>query len=109
LVRRRRRLVSMERVSGPSKVVVVMPAYNAARTLERVYHDIAREAVDEIVVVDDCSKDNTLEVARRLPVTLIAREKNGGYGANQKDCYDYARSVGADQVIMLHADYQYDA
>ena len=96
-------------MTGKSKVVVVMPAYNAARTLERVYHDIAREEVDEIVVVDDCSKDNTVEVARRLPVTLIVREKNGGYGANQKDCYDYALSKGADQVIMLHADYQYDA
>ena len=92
-----------------SKVVVVMPAYNAARTLERVYHDIAKEAVDEIVVVDDCSKDDTVAVARRLPVTLIVRERNGGYGANQKTCYDYARKVGADQVVMLHADYQYDA
>jgi glycosyltransferase involved in cell wall biosynthesis len=91
------------------KVVVVMPAYNASRTLERVYHDIAKEQVDEIVVVDDCSKDDTLAVARRLPVTVIAREKNGGYGANQKTCYDYARKVGADQVVMLHADYQYDA
>ncbi|MBK8180568.1 MAG: glycosyltransferase family 2 protein [Planctomycetes bacterium] len=86
-----------------------MPAYNASRTLERVYHDIAKEQVDEIVVVDDCSKDDTLAVARRLPVTVIAREKNGGYGANQKTCYDYARKVGADQVVMLHADYQYDA
>ncbi len=96
-------------MTGKSKVVVVMPAYNAARTLERVYHDIAREEVDEIVVVDDCSKDDTVEVARRLPVTLIVREKNGGYGANQKTCYDHALSVGADHVVMLHADYQYDA
>jgi glycosyltransferase involved in cell wall biosynthesis len=96
-------------MTATSKVVVVMPAYNAARTLERVYHDIAREEVDEIVVVDDCSQDATVEVARRLPVTLIVREKNGGYGANQKTCYDYARSVGADYVVMLHADYQYDA
>jgi glycosyltransferase involved in cell wall biosynthesis len=92
-----------------SKVVVVMPAYNASRTLQRVYDDIAKEQVDEIVVVDDCSQDDTLAVARRLPVTVIAREKNGGYGANQKTCYDYARSAGADQVVMLHADYQYDA
>jgi glycosyltransferase involved in cell wall biosynthesis len=83
-----------------------MPAYNAARTLERVYNDIAREAVDEIVVVDDCSQDDTVKIAERLPVTLIVREKNGGYGANQKTCYDHARKVGADQVIMLHADYQ---
>ena len=96
-------------MTGRSKVVVVMPAYNAARTLERVYHDIAREEVDEIVVVDDCSRDETAAIARKLPVTLIVHEKNGGYGANQKTCYDYARSVGADQVIMLHADYQYDA
>lgn len=99
----------MSLMPGKSKVVVVMPAYNAARTLERVYNDIAREAVDEIVVVDDCSQDNTVEIARKLPVTLIVREKNGGYGANQKTCYDHARAVGADQVIMLHADYQYDA
>ncbi|HUR27180.1 MAG TPA: glycosyltransferase family 2 protein [Planctomycetota bacterium] len=96
-------------MQGKSKVVVVMPAYNAARTLERVYNDIAREEVDEIVVVDDCSQDDTVKIAQRLPVTLIVREKNGGYGANQKTCYDHARKVGADQVIMLHADYQYDA
>jgi len=92
-----------------SKAVVVMPAYNAARTLERVYDDLDKDAVDEIVVVDDCSSDDTVAIARRLPVTVIAREVNGGYGANQKTCYDYARQVGADQIVMLHADFQYDA
>jgi glycosyltransferase involved in cell wall biosynthesis len=91
------------------KTIVVMPAYKAANTLERVYADIPREHVDEILVVDDQSPDNTVEIARRLPVELIVHEKNTGYGGNQKTCYDWALAHGADYVIMLHADYQYDA
>jgi glycosyltransferase involved in cell wall biosynthesis len=91
------------------KTVVVMPAYKAANTLERVYADIPKEHVDEILVVDDQSPDNTVEIARSLPVELIVHEKNTGYGGNQKTCYDWALEHGADYVIMLHADYQYDA
>jgi len=91
------------------KTVVVMPAYNAANTLEATVNDIPRGAIDEIVVVDDCSIDNTVEVARRLPVTLIQHNVNRGYGANQKTCYDEALRRGADYIIMVHPDYQYDS
>jgi len=91
------------------KTIVVMPAYNAAGTLERVYHDIPKDDVAEIIVVDDVSSDATAEIARRLPVTLIVHERNTGYGGNQKTCYRAALERGADYVVMLHADYQYDA
>jgi glycosyltransferase involved in cell wall biosynthesis len=91
------------------KTIVVMPAYKAANTLVRVYEDIPKDHVDEILVVDDRSPDNTVEIARSLPVHLIVHEKNTGYGGNQKTCYDWALEHGADFVIMLHADYQYDA
>jgi len=91
------------------KTIVVMPAYNAGKTLEATVNDIPREAVDEIIVVDDFSVDNTVEVARRLPVTLIQHAVNRGYGANQKTCYDEALKRGADYVIMVHPDYQYDS
>jgi len=91
------------------KTIVVMPAYNAANTLERCYADIPKEHVDEVIVVDDRSPDNTCEIARKLPVTLIEHEKNTGYGGNQKTCYRAALERGADFVVMIHADYQYDA
>ena len=96
-------------MSVPWRTIVVMPAYNAANTLQRVYDDIPKDQVVEIIVVDDCSKDDTVEIARRLPVTLIRHERNTGYGGNQKTCYDTARAHGADFVVMIHADYQYDA
>jgi glycosyltransferase involved in cell wall biosynthesis len=86
-----------------------MPAYNAGQTLERVYKDIPQDLVDEVIVVDDKSPDDTAEVARRLPVTLIEHEVNTGYGGNQKTCYRTALEHGADYVIMVHGDYQYDA
>jgi glycosyltransferase involved in cell wall biosynthesis len=92
-----------------SRTIVVMPAYKAGRTLERVYKDIPRDLVDEVIVVDDKSPDDTAEVARRLPVTLIEHEVNTGYGGNQKTCYRTALEHGADYVIMVHGDYQYDA
>jgi glycosyltransferase involved in cell wall biosynthesis len=93
---------------GSGRTVVVMPAYNAAKTLERCWSEIPKDVVDEVIVVDDCSKDDTVEIARRLPVTLIVHDRNKGYGGNQKTCYDRALSAGADYVIMIHADYQYD-
>jgi glycosyltransferase involved in cell wall biosynthesis len=92
-----------------SRTIVVMPAYRAARTLERVFADIPQADVDEVIVVDDCSPDDTVEVARRLPVTLIEHAQNTGYGGNQKTCYRTALEHGADYVIMVHGDYQYDA
>ena len=91
------------------RTIVVMPAYNAERTLERVYNDIPHDVVDEVIVVDDCSPDRTREIARSLPVTLIEHETNTGYGGNQKTCYRTALDHGADYVIMVHGDYQYDA
>jgi glycosyltransferase involved in cell wall biosynthesis len=91
------------------RTIVVMPAYNAANTLQRVFDDIPREHVAEIIVVDDCSRDRTVEIAAKLPVTLIRHERNTGYGGNQKTCYRAALERGADYVVMIHADYQYDA
>ncbi len=91
------------------KVVVVLPAYNAARTLEKTLADIPPEVVDELVLVDDASQDDTVAVARRLDIRhVVVHEKNLGYGANQKTCYRKALELKADIVIMLHPDYQYD-
>lgn len=91
------------------KVVVVMPAYNAAQTLVRTHQEVlAQEVVDEVIVVDDASHDETVAIARTLPRTVVhVHEKNGGYGANQKSCYKLALERGADIVIMVHPDYQY--
>jgi glycosyltransferase involved in cell wall biosynthesis len=90
------------------KVVVVMPAYNAEKTLEYTYAEIPFSIVDEVVVVDDCSKDRTVEKAQFLGIKHIIRhEKNTGYGGNQKTCYDYALNLNADIIVMLHPDYQY--
>ena len=90
-------------------VIAVMPAYNAAATLERTIADIPRGSVDEIILVDDCSTDNTVEVARRLGLTVIVHDRNTGYGGNQKTCYTHALERGADIVVMIHPDYQYDS
>jgi glycosyltransferase involved in cell wall biosynthesis len=89
------------------KVVVVLPAYQAEKTLERTVSEIPRDIVDEVLLVDDASKDNTVEVARRLGLKTFVHERNLGYGGNQKTCYREALKLGADIVIMLHPDYQY--
>jgi glycosyltransferase involved in cell wall biosynthesis len=90
------------------KVVVVLPAYNAALTLEKTYKEIDRTIVDEVILVDDASKDDTLKVARAIGIThIISHEKNKGYGGNQKSCYRKALEVGGDIIVMLHPDYQY--
>jgi glycosyltransferase involved in cell wall biosynthesis len=90
------------------KVIVVMPAYRAALTLERTYREIPFDLVDDVIVVDDHSPDNTAEVARNLGIRHVIRhDKNKGYGGNQKTCYAKALELGADIVIMLHPDYQY--
>ncbi len=90
------------------KVVVVLPAYNAALTLEKTYNEIPFDIVDDVVLVDDCSKDNTIEVAKKIGIKhIIQHDRNKGYGGNQKTCYDTALKLGADIVIMLHPDYQY--
>ena len=90
------------------KVIVVMPAYNAEKTLERTLDDIPREWVDEILLVDDVSRDGTVELARKLGLRVFAHEKNRGYGGNQKTCYTEALKLGGDIVIMVHPDHQYD-
>ena len=95
--------------SGRRRVVIVMPAYNAAKTLERTYRDIPHEIVSKIILVDDVSKDDTVAVARHLGLDVIIHRQNLGYGGNQKTCYDAALEAGADAVVMLHPDYQYDA
>ncbi len=90
------------------RIVVVMPAYNAEKTLETTYAEIPFDLVDEVILVDDCSKDNTADLARQLGIHHIIRhDKNKGYGGNQKSCYNKALEIQADIVIMLHPDYQY--
>ncbi len=91
------------------KIVVVMPAYNAAQTLLQTYEEVmAQEIVDAVIVVDDASRDDTVAIARTLPQTrVVVHEANRGYGANQKTCYRAALEEGADIVVMVHPDYQY--
>lgn len=89
------------------KVIVVLPAYNAEKTLERTCQEIPEGVVDEIILVDDRSSDKTVEVARKLGLSVVVHQKNLGYGGNQKTCYKEALRHGADIVVMLHPDYQY--
>jgi glycosyltransferase involved in cell wall biosynthesis len=90
------------------KVVVVLPAFNAAKTLEKTYLEIPFDIVDEVVITDDASRDNTVEVAKKIGIKhVLQHDKNKGYGGNQKTCYDYALTLNADIIIMLHPDYQY--
>ncbi len=91
------------------RIVVVLPAYNAAKTLERTYADIPRENIDKIILVDDVSQDQTVEVARALGLSVVIHVQNRGYGGNQKTCYLEALKAGADVVVMLHPDHQYDS
>ncbi len=90
------------------KIVVVMPAYNAERTLERTLDDIPREWVDDIILVDDASRDGTVALARKLGLRVFVHDENRGYGGNQKTCYTEAMKLGADIMIMVHPDHQYD-
>ena len=92
-----------------SRVIIVMPAYNATTTLEKTVKDIPEGLADEIILVDDSSEDDTVNIARRLGLTVIVHERNKGYGANQKTCYDEALKRGSDIVVMIHPDYQYDS
>jgi glycosyltransferase involved in cell wall biosynthesis len=90
------------------RVFVVLPAYNAEKTLKKTLDEIPRDHVDAILLVDDCSRDNTAKLAAELGLNFFVHEKNMGYGANQKTCYRLALERGADIVVMLHPDYQYD-
>ena len=90
------------------KVVVVMPAYNAEKTLRMTYAELPHDGVDLVILVDDCSSDETLRFARELKLEVFVHDRNYGYGANQKTCYREALRAGADIVVMVHPDYQYD-
>ena len=89
------------------KVTVVLPAYNAAQTLRQTFNEIPHEIVDDIILIDDASKDDTVAMARSLGIATIRHDRNRGYGSNQKTCYTAALARGADIVVMLHPDYQY--
>jgi len=91
------------------RTVAVMPAYNAAATLRHTVGDIPPGAVHEVILVDDCSRDDTAAIARELGLTVVVHERNTGYGANQKTCYRLALDAGADYIVMIHPDYQYDS
>lgn len=90
------------------KIVVVMPAYQAAQTLEATYRSLPLDIVDEVILVDDCSSDDTVNLAESLNIHTYRHEKNLGYGGNQKTCYKKALEMGADVVVMVHPDYQYE-
>lgn len=91
------------------KVIAIMPAYNAARTLKKTLNDIPKGSVNEIILVDDDSRDNTAELAKKLGLKVFTHPQNRGYGGNQKTCYTIALSEGADIIVMIHPDYQYDS
>ncbi len=97
-----------EKPVNPMKVIVVLPAYNAEKTLARTVADIPRNVVQEIILVDDKSTDRTVQIARELGLTVFEHDRNRGYGANQKTCYQKALEMGADVAVMCHPDYQYD-
>jgi glycosyltransferase involved in cell wall biosynthesis len=93
--------------SGGKKVCVILPAYNAAKTLAQTVAEIPHDLVDDIILVDDASSDNTVDIAAGLGLFVVRHQKNLGYGGNQKTCYKHALARGADLVVMLHPDYQY--
>ena len=103
-----RPVAGAERLSAGLKVVVVMPAYNAAKTLRMTYAELPHDVVDLVIVVDDGSSDETAQIARELGLELFVHDRNYGYGANQKTCYREALKAHADIVVMVHPDYQYD-
>jgi glycosyltransferase involved in cell wall biosynthesis len=92
---------------GNKKLIVVMPAYNAETTLEKTYNEIPHDIVDEVILVDDKSSDNTIGIAKKLGIKVHSHDKNSGYGANQKSCYNIALELNGDIIVMLHPDYQY--
>ncbi len=91
------------------KIIVVMPAYNAEKTIEKTYRDIPKNVIDEVIVVDDDSRDKTVKIAQKLNLSIFVHKKNLGYGGNQKTCYSQALKRKADIIVMIHPDYQYDA
>src|SRR6516162_8766195 len=106
------RILVPEGAAGPKrqhKIIAVLPAYNAERTLAATLADVPVGSIDEVILVDDGSKDRTVQVAREMGLTVIEHPENRGYGGNQKTCYREALRRGADIVVMIHPDYQYDS
>lgn len=91
------------------KIVVVMPAYNAEKTVRKTYNDLPKDLISEVILVDDASADKTVEIAKEIGITVYIHQQNKGYGGNQKTCYDEALRRDPDVIIMVHPDYQYDA
>lgn len=91
------------------KIIVVMPAYNAEKTVEATYNDLPKDLIEEVILVDDASDDRTIEKAKQLGITVYTHNQNKGYGGNQKTCYDQALKRNPDIIVMVHPDYQYDA
>jgi glycosyltransferase involved in cell wall biosynthesis len=96
-------------MNSDARIVIVLPAYNAAKTLEKTYADIPKEKIYKIILVDDVSQDQTVEIAKSLGLSVVIHIQNRGYGGNQKTCYLEALKEGADVVVMLHPDHQYDS
>jgi glycosyltransferase involved in cell wall biosynthesis len=96
-------------MNSGARIIIVLPAYNAAKTLEKTYADIPKEKIFKIILVDDVSRDQTVEIARALGLSVVIHIQNRGYGGNQKTCYLEALKEGADVVVMLHPDHQYDS
>jgi len=96
-------------IKNKTKILIVMPAYNAAKTIEATFNSIPKELDFETLVVDDASKDETVKITKNLGLKVLERKVNGGYGANQKTCYDHALKTDAHIIVMIHPDYQYDA
>lgn len=103
-----RTLTRVKTLAGDKKIIVVMPAYNAEKTLQRTFLDVPQDIVDEMILADDASADRTVEIAHALGISVLRHGKNTGYGGTQKTCYDEALKKGADIVVMVHPDYQYD-
>lgn len=103
-----RTLTAVKTLAAEQKIVVVMPAYNAEKTLSQTYHDVPHDIVDEVILIDDASADKTVEIAQALGLHVVRHEKNKGYGGAQKTCYEQALKHEADIIVMVHPDYQYD-
>lgn len=95
-------------MNSNKKIIAVLPAYNAEKTLRKTFDDIPKDLISDIILIDDCSQDNTVQVAESLGIKTFRHSENKGYGGNQKTCYTKALELGADVVIMIHPDYQYD-
>ena len=91
------------------KIIVIMPAYNAEKTVQKTYNDLPKDLISEVILIDDASPDKTVDKARKLDITVYTHSQNKGYGANQKTCYDQALKRNPDIIVMVHPDYQYDA